>query len=149
MKKYSVLFVVLLLGIFSVQAESKSVEAMAIIPEPEITRWGYRTVGTEQIEQSDWYRSQFGSAKIRTQRIRSLTEVPGEPKTFYRFTITEERYDSARTAAMRLRRLLDVPANTNTKMSPELILRKGLQENGRVIIVSTDVLLFSNPPLSG
>jgi len=114
-----------------------------IIPEAEIARWNYKTVQVSKGKQHDWEKLQFGRAKIKTQRIKAKFEVPNWPKAYYRFTISEETYASPEKAKIRLQRLFDTPPDVNTKMEPEFVLRKGIQDGKKVIIISTDVKMFS------
>lgn len=118
-----------------------------IVDNVSLMKWGYKTVTSEEKEQTDWEISEFGKAKIYLQKIKAIREVPDWPNSFYRFTLTGEKYDSESKALNRFKNLDKTPPNINTKMYPEYVLRKGFLKGKCVYIISTDVLKFETEEL--
>lgn len=107
-----------------------------------LTAWGYKETGSGTRPQRDWEKERFGRAAIRHQAIKSLAEVPDMPRTYFRFTIVEERYQTAAEAERRATDLTFTPAGLDSKMEPGLILRKGFAKDSKVYFIETDAIRF-------
>lgn len=125
-----------------VQSTNASEVVAPIVPEEVIEAWGYRTISTATVPQSEWEAHAFGAASIRTQAIKATAEVPEWKDAYYRFTLVEESLDSDGVARSRFERLRDHDPGRNSKMHPELILRDGFVVANRVLYATTDSTKF-------
>jgi hypothetical protein len=113
------------------------------IPRGFIESLGYKIQNHGFAEPSHWEREQFNLLGKNSMQIKSMKALEGEPHTYYRFTISEERYGSEAEARARLRRLFDRPPGLSPESGKAFPLRKGFSHNNAVYVVSTDVSMFS------
>lgn len=137
MKSYIMIIVILLLPCCVLSTEP-------VVADGVLHNWGYKSKSIKSVHQSNWHKQTFGEAVIATQFIKSIKPISKGLRTYYRFTITKETYDSQESADLRIKNLKILrPPNVHTKMNPEYILREGFTLNNKAYIISTDVLSFS------
>ncbi|MDF1862832.1 MAG: hypothetical protein P1U87_21630 [Verrucomicrobiales bacterium] len=104
--------------------------------------WGYRSLGTEQIEQTKFHRERFGDATIRIESVKSVKEIEGMPGYFCSFVVCEETYPSVEEAEYRAENLHAHPPGLSSKQDAEFVLRDGFRVANRIIYASTHATLF-------
>jgi hypothetical protein len=113
------------------------------IRKATFTSLGYHIKSQENGSPSLWEKEHFDLLEKRSVQIRSVKPMPGSSNTFYRFTISEEKYPSESEAVVRLDRLLDMPPDLHVEDQKAFPLRRGFQAGNLVYVVSTDVSLFT------
>ena len=122
--------------------ETNAKSAQSIVNESILEDWGYRSLGTNRVSQTEYQKEVFGEAEIRTQSIRANEAIEGMPGYFCSFVIVEETYPSVDAASKRRGNLHAHETGLNSKMNAEFVLRDGFQVQNRVLFASTQVTLF-------
>lgn len=123
---------------------SSNLYSEEIVSESTAKEWGYKTVGSFSVNQSEWEKETFGEAKVFKQKIKSLKPTKEGSYTYYRFTITREIYKNEKIAQERVEKLKRLfPPGTNTKKFPDLVLCEGFTINSSVYTLSTNVQAFT------
>ena len=132
----------ILFGLLMVSCVKDPPSKNPIVEETTLMEWGYKTLGFEEVEQSNWSQGQFGEAKQYIQKIKAVAEVPDWPNAYYRFELTKLDFPTAAAAKKRLSEMHAHPPDVDPKMFPEYVLRDGIRIKNTVFFVSTDVQKF-------
>jgi hypothetical protein len=122
--------------------ELSASSADSIVNESILEDWGYRSLGSNRVSQTEYQKEVFGEAEIRTQSIRASEAIEGMPGYFCSFVIVEETYPSVDAASKRRENLHAHETGLSSKMNAEFVLRDGFQVQNRVLFASTEVTLF-------
>jgi hypothetical protein len=103
---------------------------------------GYKVKVGPETEPSAWELQTFQMLGKRRFELRSRTPMDGVPDTYPRFVLIEESYSDATHAAARLERLSVRPPGLSGEQEKIFPLRKGMARDARVLLVTTDAVLF-------
>jgi len=127
-----------------------AIPAAAADPDPleqAILGLHYRILARTPMEPTDWEKSTFQMQAKRSLRIKSVAPLPKSKETYARFVVIDETYADAEHAAARVQRLMERPPGLVGEEELLFPLRKGLAHGSRVLVVTTDAVLFE-PELS-
>jgi hypothetical protein len=108
---------------------------------------GYRVKEEGRREPTAWEKSELGIRAVRFWQLRSFAPLSRDPKewasrVWYRFVVTQEDYETEDAAKARLPRLLALPPGMRIDDQKSFVLRDAFHVENRVIVVSTDVVMF-------
>ena len=103
---------------------------------------GYQVKVAPETQPSVWERQTFQMLGKRRFELRSRTPLDGVPDTYPRFVLIEESYTDAAHAAARLEQLSVRPPGLSGEQEKIFPLRKGMARDARVLLVTTDAVLF-------
>ena len=112
-----------------------------------IASLGYAVKSDRASGPTAWESAQFDLRRKRELTIKATQPFPRDPHTFYRFTVTEERYADAAAAQARLARLREEPPGLLPEDRKAFPLRDGFRRGETVYVVATDVYLFEQTEL--
>ena len=141
MQRVVLKILVLMMTIFILTQSSDAYDGFGI-EKATIISLGYRIQSRVISVPSQWEKEQFNLLEKRSIRIKSLKPLQRFPDTYYRFTISEEKYGSDREAEARLHRLFDKPPDLYAEDRKMFPLRRGFQYKNMVYVVSTDASMF-------
>lgn len=88
----------------------------------------------------DWHKTQFQTVWQRSYFVKRNTSVKESEKTYPRFRVREEVYETEDLAAKRLERIQDKPPQY---INEEYWIVTGFQHRKNVYFIRTDSVLFS------
>jgi hypothetical protein len=115
--------------------------------EKTLASLGYKVQARSSAEPSGWEKATFDLRAKRQLKIRRRTPLPEAADTYPRFVVIEETYADEQHATARLARLREPPPGLQGEEEKIFPLRDGLAHENRVLIVTTDAVLFE-PELS-
>lgn len=121
---------------------SPSGAARPIVDNSILEDWGYRSLGTNIVPQSDYEKNMFGEAEVRAQSIKANEAIDGMPGYFCSFVIVEETYPDEAAAIKRKGNLHAHAPEIDTKMNANYVLRDGFRVQNRILFASTQATLF-------
>ncbi|MCG8598846.1 MAG: hypothetical protein MI807_01780 [Verrucomicrobiales bacterium] len=116
--------------------------AKPIVDDYILEDWGYRSLGTNIVPQSDYEKNMFGEAEVRVQSIKANHAIEGMPGYFCSFVIVEESYPDEAAAIKRKGNLHAHAPEIDTKMNANYVLRDGFRVQNRILFASTQATLF-------
>jgi hypothetical protein len=102
----------------------------------------YKVKSFSEKPPSEWHKTQFQTIWTRTYSVKRRTSVKEQAKTFPRYDVVEEIYETEDSAKQRLERIQEKPPNLPIEQQEYWIVT-GFQYQKNVYFIQTDSSLFS------
>ena len=125
---------------FKVEAQLKSEKSK--LSAKVFEKLDYKVKEFSENSPDDWHKSQFQTLWAINYRVKRRTSVKEQTKTFPRYTVIEEVYETEELASKRLERIHEKPPNLPIEQLEYWIVT-GFQNKKTVYFIQTDSVLFS------
>ncbi len=103
---------------------------------------GYQVESFNENLPTEWHKEQFQTLWSRSYLVKNRTSLEEQLNTFPRYTVIEEVYDNAESAAERVKKIKEQPPNLPVEQQYYWMVT-GFQHQKNVYFIQTDAAVFN------